>query len=93
MEIELVDKDRVFLGDWFPTLGETLSATLGKNNWDSEVGELELGEFEIDEVTTSIPPSTFKIKAVSISQNSALRQRNESKSWENVRLSEIAAQE
>lgn len=92
LEIELVDKDRVFLGDWFPTLGNTLSATLVKNNWDSEVSELELGEFEIDEVEARLPPSTFKIKGVSISQNSALRQRDESKSWENVRLSEIAAQ-
>ena len=40
----------------------------------------------------AFPPSTFKIKAVSISQNSELRQHDESKAWENLKLSELAAQ-
>jgi hypothetical protein len=92
LELELVDREKIFLNDWFPELSTTLSATLVKKNWTDGQSELELGEFEIDEVEASLPPSTFKIKAVSISQNSALRQRDESKSWENVRLSEIAAQ-
>ena len=87
IDIELNDKARLFVDDWFPDLAATLDVTLVK---DGE--ELPLNSFEIDEVEASSPPSTFKIKAVSVSQNSALRQHDESKSWENVRLSEIAAQ-
>ena len=88
LEITLTDVDKKFLGDWFPPRGSTLDVTLLKN-W--EVHEtLELGEFEIDEVTYSTPPSVCKLKAVSIPQNSELRQIDESKSWEHVKLSEIA---
>ena len=94
LELELVDSDRLFIGDWFPPLGSTLKVTLTKKNFsgDGLSETFSPGEFEIDEVECSFPPSSFKIKAVSISQNSGLRQHDESKSWENVRLSEIAAQ-
>lgn len=91
LDLELKDKDRLFIGEWFPTLSDTLSVTLTKQNWQDN-SELDLGTFEIDEVSAAFPPSTFKIKAVSISQNSALRQHDESKAYENLKLSELAAQ-
>ena len=90
VDLELMDKKRLFIGDWFPTLSDTLSISLTKDSGTGLVENLDLGVFEIDEVEASSPPSTFKIKAVSVSTNSALRQRDESKSWENVKLSEIA---
>ncbi|MBR4903693.1 MAG: hypothetical protein IKZ53_03405 [Selenomonadaceae bacterium] len=93
-QIELADRERLFIGDWFPELGSTLQITLVKHNWlgDNQDETLDLNDFEIDEIECSLPPSIFKIKAVSISENSGLRQHDESKAFENVRLSEIAAQ-
>lgn len=91
LELELMDRERLFIGDWFPDLASTISVTLAKENWDGST-TLDLGTFEIDEVTAAYPASTFKIKSVSISQNSGLRQRDESKAYENVKLSELAAQ-
>lgn len=91
LEITLMDKDRLFIDSYFPTLSDTLAVTLTKNFWDSD-STLDLGTFEIDEVQAEYPPSTFRIKAVSISQNSELRQHDESKAWENLKLSELAAQ-
>lgn len=90
IDVELMDKDRLFINEWMPTLSDTLQVSLTKDNGAGLVETLDLGVFEIDEVEASAPPSVFKIKAVSVSQNSALRQRDESKSWENVKLSEIA---
>ena len=90
LDVELMDKDRLFISDWMPTLSDTLQVSLTKDDGKGQLETLDLGVFEIDEVEASAPPSTFKIKAVSVSQNSALRQRDESKSWENVKLSEIA---
>lgn len=91
LEIMLWDSNRLLIGDYFPTLSDTLSVSLTKQNWQDN-SNLDLGTFEIDEVQAAFPPSTFKIKAVSISQNSELRQHDESKAWENLKLSELAAQ-
>ena len=82
LDLTLADKDKKFLGEWFPSRGAKISASVAD--------DFDLGSFEIDEVTYSSPPSTIKIKATSISQNSGLRQTDESKSWEHVKLSEIA---
>lgn len=89
VDLTLDDQEKLFIDRWFPTLSDTLSITLIKRDGGGEE-TLDVGTFEIDEVEAASPPSTFKIKAVSISQNSALRQYDESKSWENVKLSEIA---
>lgn len=89
MEIVLMDKNGLFIGAWMPSLSDTLQVALTKD--DGLKQTLDLGVFEIDEVQAGSPPSTFRIKAVSVSQNSALRQRDESRAFENVKLSEIAA--
>lgn len=92
LTIELNDAARRFIGDWFPQRGDTLDVELSRINFngDGRTERLPLGEFEVDEISNSFPPSRCRIKAVSISQNSHLRQHDYSKSWENVKLSEIA---
>ena len=90
LTVELMDKNRLFINEWMPTLSDTLSVSLTKDSGSGSVETLDLGTFEIDEIQAESPPSTFKIKAVSVSTNSALRQRDECRSWENVKLSEIA---
>ena len=91
LTVTLMDKSRLFISDWMPTLSDTLQVSLTKDSGAGRVETLDFGVFEIDEVEASSPPSVFKIKAVSVSQNSALRQRDESRAYENVKLSEIAA--
>lgn len=91
-EIELEDRSRRFIGDWLPRRGLTVSITLTRDNWrgDGLIDTLPLGNFELDEMTLNYPPSTARIKLNSISQNSGLRQKNESKAWEDVTLRQIA---
>lgn len=91
-EIEVEDSTHRFIGDWLPKRGLTVSITLYRENWqgDGQIETFDLGSFELDEITVSYPPSTARFKLNSIPQNSGLRQKDESKSWENVRLSQIA---
>ena len=88
VELQLCDVEKLFLNDWQIERGDTLEITLIKN-WNEEE-TLELKTFEVDEINFSMPPSVMRIKANSCSQNSYLRQVDESKSWEHVKLSKIA---
>lgn len=91
-EIELRDDERLFISDWLPKRGLNVSITLYRENWtgDNRIDSLPLGSFELDEVTLSYPPSIARIKLNSIAQSSGLRQRDESQSWEDCTLSQIA---
>lgn len=93
IELELQDVEHLFIADWFPQRGDTLEVTLIKNNWEGDGLQetLPLGLFEVDEIENSYPPSRCKLKGNSCPQNSELRQVDESRSWENVKLSAIAA--
>lgn len=93
IELELQDVEHLFIADWFPQRGDTLNVTLIKNNWEGDGLQetLPLGLFEVDEIENSYPPSRCKLKGNSCPQNSELRQVDESRSWENVKLSAIAA--
>lgn len=81
LNLTLADKDRDFLGQWFPVRGSTIEVA---------IGSLDAGRFEVDEVQISSPPTTCSLKATSIPQLSGLRQTDMSRSWENVKLSKIA---
>lgn len=91
-QINLQDRDRLFIGDWFPTRGDTCSITLKKfenDSWET----LNLNDFEIDEITNGAGSSgnTAAIKLNSIANKSELRSIDKSRSWENVKLSKIAS--
>lgn len=92
IELEFEDAARIFTSSWFPTRGSTLRVELYRENWqsDRELETLNLNLFEVDEVQNSYPPNVCKLKGNSCPQNSALRQMDESKSWEDVKLSQIA---
>lgn len=85
LTIDLADVDSRFIGDWLPERGSTLALT-----FINEEEELELGAFEVDELDWSTPPTVMKLKGNSCPQNSALRQVDSSRSWENCKLSDIA---
>ena len=91
-ELELRDDERLFIGEWMPTKGDKIKLELWRESWqgDNQIETLDCGDFEIDEVQNSYPPSICKLKGNSCPSNSELRQVDESKSWENVKLSKIA---
>ncbi|MBQ6298276.1 MAG: hypothetical protein IJK81_11445 [Selenomonadaceae bacterium] len=90
IELQLTDVEKLFIKDWAIERGSTLAVTLIKQNWNDEEETLKLGEFECDEIEFSTPPSVMRVKANSIPDSSYLRQQDESKSFEHVKLSKIA---
>lgn len=89
VDITLMDKDGRWRADWFPDKGATLDIEIYTRDGE-DVKAMRLGVFEIDEIESKGPPSEVIIKAVSVPENSQLRGVEKSKSWEKVKLSEIA---
>ena len=90
-QINLHDADRLFIGDWFPSRGDTCNIILIKSDGEHS-STLNLNDFEIDEITNSSSGSgnTASIKLNSIANKTELRSIDKSRSWENVKLSKIA---
>lgn len=74
--------------------GLKISAVIVRRNWngDGKDDVLDCGQFELDSIDASGPPSTVTIKGTSLSYGSSIRQTLKSKSWENISLSGIAKQ-
>lgn len=91
MSITLEDRQELWEGDWFPSKGSTLQASLIFTNWNTEGDvEIPLGIFEIDEIEISGLPHKVKISAVSVPLNTELRGVKKSRAWEKIKISAIA---
>ena len=85
LEVTLHDIEGLFMADWFPERGMSLGASLS-----TEYERTDLGNFYIDEIENSYPPSECKIKATSIPPDSTAKAAEKWRSWENATLSTIA---
>lgn len=74
------------------TKGLLIQATILRQNWngDGKDRHLDCGQFELDSVDCSGPPSTISIKGTSLPYNRTLRQTKKSRSWEAYTLRGIA---
>lgn len=93
LQITLQDREQRWIGVWFPDKGATLRASVNRLNWewDGQVQALDLGQFELDEIEVSYPPSEVILKALSIPEGSAsLRGEPKNKAWEDTTLKKIA---
>ena len=91
LSITLEDKDSRWQGSWFPEKGATINATLIGDNWNiSSEKSLNLGSFEIDEISCSGYPSEVQICSASIPDNNKLRGIERTRSWEKAELKTIA---
>lgn len=73
------------------TTGLKISAVYVRENWNGDGDDklLDCGQFELDTVKASGPPSTITIKATSLPFNSQIRQTKKTKAWEACTLSSI----
>lgn len=90
ISITLADRDDKWLNEWFVESGDTLSCKIKLKDWDknSSVKELNLGLFEVDQVTFS---DTITINAVSSPITSSIRSEKKVKAWEKISLKSIAS--
>ena len=73
-------------------LGLSISAVIALQNanGDGKDSLLECGQFELDSVDASGPPSVITIKATALPYTSQIRQTKKTKAWESYHLSGIA---
>lgn len=89
-EIELEDRERLWIKNWFPQRGDSCTIKIKKQNWSVEGDEVwDFADWEIDEITNSFPPNVAKIKLNSLSNGANLKSVDKSRSWEKVKLSKI----
>ena len=90
ISITLEDMAELWESDWLPDKGAVLKASIVLTDWDGEgTKELDIGQFEIDEIELTGMPHEVKIKAVSVPDNNTLRGVEKNRSWEKVKLSKI----
>ena len=72
--------------------GMSIQAAIVQLNWngDGKDKALDCGQFELDQVEASGPPSTITIKGTALPYGSQIRQTKKSKAWESYTLSGIA---
>lgn len=101
LQLQLQDRDKVWLNSWLSAAVETaagdnlkIRGTITAENWisDGKDQSLDCGEFELDSVSASGPPSTVTIKATSLPYSSQIRQTKVSKAWEAYHLSGILSE-
>lgn len=75
-----------------PSSGFNIQAVFARQNWhgDGKDTVLDCGQFEVDSVEASGPPSAITIKATSLPFTAQIRQTKKSKAWESYYLSGIA---
>jgi len=74
--------------------GMSIRAEIVRQNWNGDGGEdkLDTGEFELDSVEVSGPPTVVVIKATSLPFTAQFRQTAKCKAWESYNLSGIAGE-
>jgi len=93
LQITLQDRWQRWQGDWSPTEGDRIKASIRTINWDgpNQFRTLPCGTFEYDSDDVSGPPDTVTIKAVSLPFGSSVRREKRSRAWEKVTLRTLAA--
>lgn len=98
IQFTLQDRDGIWLESWLREAVSAaaggklkMSAVIAPENW-GDMGALPTGDFELDSVEASGPPSTVTIKGTSLAFSASARQTKKSKAWENYKLSGIAAE-
>lgn len=101
LQIRIQDRDSLWLENWLTEAIEgacaaklKIHADIIRQNWKGNGSDetIPCGEFELDSVNVSGPPSEITIKASSLPFSAAIRQTLKSKSWENYTLSGIAGE-
>ncbi len=86
------DRDRKWIKSWFPSKGDTMSASIKMNNWSKENDDrsLKCGSFVIDDFGFSGAPIKLKLEAIAIPATTGFKKTQRTKTYENTTLENIA---
>lgn len=86
LDISLENAAGKWLTDWYPTLGATLTLSIGYEG----LPLIDCGSFQIDEINIASPPSTVRIRALSASVKTSQR-TPKSKAYNDMTLDAIVS--
>ena len=94
LEVRLENREGLFQARWFPRKGSRIYAVLVCYDWflPAKTELLDCGDFEVDEIEVSVPPSEAVLRAKSTYITTPLRQEKKTRAWEHTNLKRIAAQ-
>ena len=87
-EISLTIQNRTkkWMFDWFPQKGDIITAKIITHDW---LGDLDCGEFVVDDIDYSGYPLVMNLKALSIPMSVDFSDNKKSDTWNKATLSEI----
>jgi len=91
ISIELSDRDRRWIGGWFPQKGDRLKPTIQRHNWDKDGVDtsLKCGTFVIDDFSFKGGPLRCNIEAVAIPSTSGFKVTERTNTYEMTTIKEI----
>lgn len=94
LSLVINDKERKWIKAWFPSKGDTMSASITMRNWtkDGDTQKLPCGSFIIDDFSFSGAPIQLKLEAVAVPADSGFKKTKRTKTYENTTLENIAAE-
>jgi uncharacterized protein len=92
LSVTFQDVNSLWRSDWWPEITAKFAAKIKVFDWFNLGDEFErdCGGFEIDDVTSSSPPSIFQISAISVGITNSIRRQQNTKAWENIAIKAIA---
>jgi len=92
ISLSMQDVQGLWRTGWWPKRGAKFAAKFRVENWfnPGDSFERNCGQFEIDDFSSSGPPSIATIKAVAVGISSSIRRQQNTKAWENVEIKLIA---
>ncbi len=92
LDLELMDKDGIWIDSWFPKPGDKISALISVINWKFEGDDktLNCGTFIVDEISFSGRPRILNLSAISIPAAQDFNDTKKSKTWNKITIKNIA---
>jgi len=94
LELNLSDKEGLWIDSWFPKKGDKVKSAIKTTNWnfDGDKKTFPCGTFMVDEIQFSGRPRTLTLGALSIPMQEGFSATEKTKTWEKVTVQEVAKQ-
>ena len=92
VSLGMTDRDRKWIGPWFPVKGDTLQPTIHTENWeqDGQSRDFPCGTFHVDDFSFSGgPPLQMRLEALAVPTDSSFKTTERTVTYEDATLQEI----
>lgn len=94
LSVTVRDDEHLWMDAWYPQKGDRIRALIKYKNWnrDDDITDVNMGHYQVDDVTLKGRPTTAMIGGAARPQNNAFANENRTKTWEATTVRQIAEQ-